>query len=75
VLLGTGKVIGPKGKTVQMLIDTNALTNIDVQDDGSIQVRAFVCLWRSRLEYCRWRLTDGCFYCRWSQAQRNGMLL
>jgi hypothetical protein len=35
---GVGKVIGPKGKTVQMLIDTNALTNIDVQDDGSIQV-------------------------------------
>ena len=33
-----GKVIGPKGKTVQMLIDTYRVTDINLEDDGSVQV-------------------------------------
>ena len=36
-----GKVIGPKGKTVQMLIDTYQVTNINLEDDGTIQVESF----------------------------------
>lgn len=37
-LRSVGKVIGPKGKTVQMLIDTYNVTNINIEDDGTIQV-------------------------------------
>ena len=33
-----GKVIGPKGKTVQQLIDTHGVVAINLEDDGSIQV-------------------------------------
>lgn len=36
-----GKVIGPKGKTVQTLIETYGLVNINLEDDGSIQVESF----------------------------------
>eukprot|EP01038_Epipyxis_sp_PR26KG_P009558 gene9558-12871_t len=36
-----GKVIGPKGKTIQMLIETYGVTNINIEDDGSIQVESF----------------------------------
>jgi len=36
-----GKVIGPKGKTVQTLIETYGLVNINLEDSGSIQVESF----------------------------------
>eukprot|EP00597_Dinobryon_sp_UTEXLB2267_P006313 CAMPEP_0170079124 /NCGR_PEP_ID=MMETSP0019_2-20121128/15589_1 /TAXON_ID=98059 /ORGANISM="Dinobryon sp., Strain UTEXLB2267" /LENGTH=821 /DNA_ID=CAMNT_0010292435 /DNA_START=140 /DNA_END=2602 /DNA_ORIENTATION=+ len=36
-----GKVIGPKGKTVQTLIETYGLVNINLEDDGSIQVESY----------------------------------
>ena len=36
-----GKIIGPKGKTVQTLIETYKVTTINLQDDGSVQVESF----------------------------------
>jgi polyribonucleotide nucleotidyltransferase len=36
-----GKIIGPKGKTVQTLIETHGVTNINLQDDGTVQVESF----------------------------------
>lgn len=36
-----GKVIGPKGKTVQTLIETYGITNINLEDDGEIQIESF----------------------------------
>lgn len=36
-----GKVIGPKGKTIQTLIETHGVTNINIQDDGTVQVESF----------------------------------
>ncbi len=33
-----GKVIGPRGRTVQLLIDTYGLIDINLEDDGSVQV-------------------------------------
>jgi len=36
-----GKIIGPKGKTIQSLIETHGVTNINLQDDGSVQVESF----------------------------------
>lgn len=36
-----GKIIGPKGKTVQGLIETHKLININLEDDGSIQIESF----------------------------------
>ena len=35
-----GKVIGPKGKTVQTLIETHGLTNINIEDDGTVQIES-----------------------------------
>ena len=36
-----GMIIGPKGKTVQELISTHGVSNINIEDDGSIQVESF----------------------------------
>jgi polyribonucleotide nucleotidyltransferase len=36
-----GKIIGPKGKTVQTLIETHGVVNINLEDDGSVQVESF----------------------------------
>jgi polyribonucleotide nucleotidyltransferase len=36
-----GKIIGPKGKTIQTLIETSGVTNINIQDDGTVQVESF----------------------------------
>jgi polyribonucleotide nucleotidyltransferase len=36
-----GKIIGPKGKTIQDLITNNGVTNINLEDDGSIQIESF----------------------------------
>ena len=36
-----GKVIGPKGATVQKLIETYQVININIEDDGNIQVESF----------------------------------
>ena len=36
-----GKVIGPKGATVQKLIETYQVTNINIEDDGIIQIESF----------------------------------
>lgn len=36
-----GKVIGPKGKTVQSLVETYGVTNINIEDDGTIQIESF----------------------------------
>lgn len=35
-----GKIIGPKGKTVQSLIELYGLKNINLEDDGSIQIES-----------------------------------
>lgn len=36
-----GKVIGPKGKTVQSLMETHGVININLEDDGSVQIESF----------------------------------
>ena len=36
-----GKIIGPKGKTIQDLITTYGVININLEDDGSIQIESF----------------------------------
>ena len=36
-----GKVIGPKGKTVQTMRETYEITSINLEDDGSVQVESF----------------------------------
>ena len=36
-----GKVIGPKGKNIQTLIETYKLININLEDDGSVQIESF----------------------------------
>jgi polyribonucleotide nucleotidyltransferase len=36
-----GKIIGPKGKTIQSLIETFGLKNINIEDDGSVQIESF----------------------------------
>ena len=36
-----GKVIGPKGKTIQELITSNGVININLEDDGSIQIESY----------------------------------
>eukprot|EP01041_Mallomonas_annulata_P004249 gene4249-8446_t len=36
-----GKVIGPKGKTIQMLIETYGVLNINIEDEGNVQVESF----------------------------------
>ena len=36
-----GKIIGPKGKTVQTMIETYGLVNINLEDTGSVQVESF----------------------------------
>ena len=36
-----GKIIGPKGKTVQTMIETHGLVNINLEDTGSVQVESF----------------------------------
>merc|ERR1711871_1487550 len=36
-----GKIIGPKGKTVQTLIETHQLVNINLEDDGNVQIEGF----------------------------------
>jgi len=36
-----GKVIGPKGKTVQSLMETHGVININLEDDGTVQVESF----------------------------------
>jgi polyribonucleotide nucleotidyltransferase len=36
-----GKVIGPKGKTVQGLMETHGVTNINLEDNGSVQIESF----------------------------------
>jgi polyribonucleotide nucleotidyltransferase len=36
-----GKVIGPKGKTIQTIIETYGVVNINVDDHGMIQVESF----------------------------------
>jgi polyribonucleotide nucleotidyltransferase len=36
-----GKIIGPKGKTVQTLIETHQLVNINLEDDGKVQIEGF----------------------------------
>ena len=36
-----GKVIGPKGKTIQTLIETYGLKDISVEDEGNIQIESF----------------------------------
>lgn len=38
-----GKVIGPKGKTVQTLIETHEVESINLDEDGTVQVR-ILCL-------------------------------
>ena len=36
-----GKIIGPKGKTVQTMIEQHGLVNINLEDDGSVQIESF----------------------------------
>lgn len=36
-----GKVIGPKGKTVQSLMETHGVNNINLEDDGTVQIESF----------------------------------
>lgn len=36
-----GKIIGPKGKTVQTLIETHGVENINLEDEGIVQVESF----------------------------------
>lgn len=36
-----GKIIGPKGKTVQTMIETYGLVNINLEDTGSVQIESF----------------------------------
>lgn len=36
-----GKIIGPKGKTVQSLIETHQLVNINLEDDGNVQIEGY----------------------------------
>ena len=36
-----GKIIGPKGKTVQTMIEQYGLVNINLEDTGSVQIESF----------------------------------
>jgi polyribonucleotide nucleotidyltransferase len=36
-----GKIIGPKGKTVQTMIEQYQLVNINLEDTGSVQIESF----------------------------------
>ena len=36
-----GKIIGPKGKTVQTMIEQYGLVNINLEDNGSVQIESF----------------------------------
>lgn len=36
-----GKIIGPKGKTIQMTQETYSVTAIHIEDDGSVQIQSF----------------------------------
>ena len=36
-----GKIIGPKGKTIQELIANNGVININLEDDGTVQIEAY----------------------------------
>ena len=36
-----GKIIGPKGKTVQTMIEQHGLVNINLEDDGSVQIESY----------------------------------
>jgi polyribonucleotide nucleotidyltransferase len=36
-----GKIIGPKGKTIQGLIETHELVNINLNDEGTVQVESY----------------------------------
>ena len=36
-----GKIIGPKGKTIQELIANNGVININLEDDGTVQIESY----------------------------------
>ena len=36
-----GKIIGPKGKTIQTMIEQYGLVNINIEDDGKVQIESF----------------------------------
>jgi polyribonucleotide nucleotidyltransferase len=45
-----GKIIGPKGKTVQTLIETHSLVNINLADDGTVQIEGYI---QKDIDECR----------------------
>ncbi len=45
-----GKIIGPKGKTIQDLIANNGVININLEDDGTVQIESYT---KDTLEKCQ----------------------